>query len=415
MKKIVMGIAAVALATSMFAADPAFDPQVTQFDGNAEVKWGVDLDNDGKTGFKNSVGGNLKMQLFTNGDKSTEGEGIWADLKVKVADDNAWKEENGAETIPTWSIDHAKIWIEKFYVGIMAGDLLTKEFKPTLALKSDNVRITKGGYAAYTQGIIAGYDDDNLNIGVDFRSEPVVDADGEIVNQYTNEYGIAGRVELKDGNEWVNGLGVKFDIAKAFYEDSTTHLSAIAAYKIAIDDKFYLKPQVAYASAVEKADVAGAAIIFGWGDEADSNPGLYFFDDADAFKKITPGVSVVYTKNLWNEANLGYMEFAVYTGDLIGNFKAAAYTQTSLVKDADFELNNIYAACQYDVKAADDVTVTLKAGCKWVNAADDTLNLKAGVDVAGLINNTTFSAEYVSGDLIADEAGTINVGCKIAL
>ncbi len=453
MKKIVMGIAAVALATSMFAADPAFDPSVTEFTGNAEVKWGVNLDAE-KTGFKNSEEASLKMKLFGGGDKATEGEGVWADLMIKV-DDAAWSSNDGLKGA---AVDHAKIWIEKFYVGIRAGDILTKEFKPTLALKSDNVLVANNGAKDYSQGIIAGYEDDNLNIGAEFRSNPKADADKE---QYTDDYGIAGRVELKDGNEWVNGLGVKVDASTIFEEDAPVAFSAIASYKAAIDDTYYVKPQVGYGTPDLGDDdgTIGAALLFGWGDEADDKPGLYYFN-TDDWKKMTPGVSVAYVADVadFDLDQYGSLEVSFFSGDIVENLKAAADVTIAMVKDLDFDkaIGTAAAACQYAIKA-DDVTVTLKAGIKydqyaeleakkaavadkydWVDDDDDEttppvwdlvpgkaavpavigedLELSVGVDVAGLINNTTFSAEYVSGNLKADPAvkGTINVGCKIA-
>ena len=46
---------------------------------------------------------------------------------------------------------------------------------------------------------------------------------------------------------------------------------------------------------------------------------------------------------------------------------------------------------------------------------NDALNVKVGVDVAGLIDNTTLSVVWASGDLIDDQAGTLNFKAKIAL
>ena len=61
MKKIIAMGAAVALAASMFAAEPAANAAVTEFTGNASVEWGVDLDSK-KTGFKNSTDAQLKFK-----------------------------------------------------------------------------------------------------------------------------------------------------------------------------------------------------------------------------------------------------------------------------------------------------------------------------------------------------------------
>ena len=66
MKKIIAMGAAVALAASMFAAEPVANVAVTEFTGNASVEWGVDLDTK-KTGFKNSTESHLKFKLFDGG------------------------------------------------------------------------------------------------------------------------------------------------------------------------------------------------------------------------------------------------------------------------------------------------------------------------------------------------------------
>ena len=87
MKKIVMGLAAVAMATSMFAADPAFAPSLAEYSGNQSVTWGIDLDNDNKTGFKNDGSAKLKFNLYTAGDKTKKDKyENRAELKIKNED-----------------------------------------------------------------------------------------------------------------------------------------------------------------------------------------------------------------------------------------------------------------------------------------------------------------------------------------
>ncbi|MDY3130749.1 MAG: autotransporter, partial [Treponema sp.] len=137
MKKIVAMGAAVALAASMFAAEPAANAAVTEFTGNASVEWGVNLDTN-KTGFKNSTDQHLKFKLFDGGSKSTEGSGVWAELKIKSADDwgPAWKAEDGGCAAMKAVVDTAKIHFDNFYIGILAGDTQTGALKFTRAIKS---------------------------------------------------------------------------------------------------------------------------------------------------------------------------------------------------------------------------------------------------------------------------------------
>ena len=308
-----------------------------------------------------------------------------------------------------------------------------------------------------------------------------------------------------------------------------------ASYKLKIDDKFYLKPAVGltgtYVTAKNDTEstsgsvntlVAGA--LFGWGDTADSDAGVYFLNDGDQTKKVTPGISVVAaiplastgshtdnagtTKSTMHSALQALIVPSVYFGDLIPNLKLAAYSEMALLrnyKEGDHNEDNTaynysgnnteawnYAVTKanepkeartfglaaafgvaYDIKATDDITITPKFGLRYANSAyiqnkvnkiaplsnhalfeagygkmgvqqkkdkhedgdfDNYLNIKFGLDAAGLISNTTFFVEYASANLLFDgepveadknqyneqnkyysiKAGTLDVGCKIS-
>ena len=412
MKKIVAMGAAVALAASMFAAEPAANAAVTEFTGNASVEWGVNLDTN-KTGFKNSTDAQLKFKLFDGGSKSTEGSGIWAELKIK-SDSPAWKAENGVCTAQKAVVDTAKIHFDNFYIGILAGDTQTGALKFTRAIKSgdnDNGKLLSDvGPADYTQGIVAGYDDSNFGVAVDFRSAKVA--------QYTNDYALAAEATLKDSNEYLSGLEVKGGYSYEFADAPVMGYSGSVAYKATVSGDYYLKPAFGYTGqsldGTTTVNKIAGAVIFGWGDTADANAGVYFLDN-DTAKKVTPGVSVSYVNDIKDNTNNGEIEAAFYLGNLVENLKAAALLDTTLVKEGDTPIT-VLAGCAYDVKA-DDITITPKAGISFKNkAAGNVVLVKAGVDVAGLINNTTFYAVYASNNLKADsnKKGTVNVGCKIA-
>ena len=412
MKKIVMGLAAVAMATSMFAADPAFAPSLAEYSGNQSVTWGIDLDNDNKTGFKNDGSVTLKFNLFTAGDKTTSGDSdIWAELKIK----NDAKDTTSTIRLPVASVDTAKFHFGPVYVGIKSGDTLVGGCKPQTAIKSSNVGIEAVGPADYTQGIVAGYDDSNFGVAVDFRSAKAA--------QYTNDYALAAEAEFKASNEFVTGLEVKAGMAYEFADNAKVAYAASAAYKVDLGD-YYLKPTVGYTSANEMV----GAVLFGWGDEADADAGVYYLKD---LKKVTPGVSVLYKKDLDVDTDLGLYEIAFNLGSKVENLKAAALATMTMAKvpviDETMTTLNIKAGCAYDIKA-DDITITTKAGCDWdwtkavevndVEVSAAKLEVSAGVDFAGVINNTTLSAEYVSGDLLAEpdaEKGKVNFTAKIAL
>ena len=450
MKKIVMGLAAVAMATSMFAADPAFAPSLAEYSGNQSVTWGIDLDNDNKTGFKNDGSATLKFNLFTAGDKTTSGDSdIWAELKIK----NDAKDTTGTMVLPGASVDTAKFHIYNMYVGIKSGDTQTGALKFTRAIKSgdnDNGKLLVDvGPADYTQGIVAGYDDSNFGVAVDFRSAKAA--------QYTNDYALAAEATLKDSNEYLSGLEVKGGYSYEFADKPLMGYSGSVAYKATISGDYYVKPAFGYTGTSKDGkttNLIAGALMFGWGDTADANAGVYFLDD-DAAKKVTPGVSVSYVKDLEVESDLGKMEIAFFSGSIVENLKAAALAEMELVKDVD-TVYTVKAGAKYDIKA-DKVTITPQAGfamtpktlvkkatlagtptyqlkkptaagpAEWelvpgaaakpAEYNEAALKVKVGVDVAGLINNTVFSCVWESGNLKADKAGkgTVNLTAKISL
>ena len=211
MKKIVTLAAIAALAGGLiFADEPVADVSVAEFKGDASVKWGVDLDA-GKTGFKNEESSKFKVNLFKEGDKSTSADGdIWAELKIKAKNIN-FKAENGGDGAfddkGKVEVDTAKFHIFNFYVGIRSGDTVTGAYKFDGAIRSadhDNAKwIDDVGPEKYTEGIVAGYADDNLDIALDFRSKKGTNT------YWTNDYAIALEAQLKDSNAFVPGLFVK--------------------------------------------------------------------------------------------------------------------------------------------------------------------------------------------------------------
>ena len=455
MKKIVAMGAAVALAASMFAAEPATNLNVAEFKGEASVKWGIDLDNS-DTGFKNEESASIKIHVLDEGTKESSGSDVWGEIKIKAGGvDNA---ASGSATV-----EEAKIHFGDFFVGIRKGDILTGDFKLPAAIKSgkngvDNVgplaglepvevtttkteygwvdddkdpstppewkliekkTTTKVPFGAYTQGINLGYGNNNFGVVVDFRSLDL--------SEYSDKYGMSVEGELKDGNEWVNGLGIKAGYSfanKAVLDKYMMGYSANASYKATVSGDYYVKPSVGYVnSSIEDADTAkgniAVGVLFGWGAEADADAGVYYLT-GDDYKKVTPGVSVTYVKNLDDETT-NTIEAAFFLGDLVENLKAAALADITTVKDSDTKIA-LRAGCAYDIKA-DDLTITTKGGILFANeAAGKDLEVSVGADLAGLINNTVFSVEYVSGNLSLDEAtadkakkGAVNLKCKMSI
>jgi hypothetical protein len=305
MKKIVGIVAAASLVAGLaFADGPTANVSVTDFTGNAQVQWGVDLDA-GATGFKNSEYMKFVINLFDAGTKTTSSDNdVWAELVMKAGNTKSWTHrlyqydkntdfdaDGNAKAIEgselSFDIDTAKIHFGDFFVGIQNGDTVTGEYKVDSAVrgydhwKGQGKWLNNVGPADYKQGIVAGYGNNNLGGDIDFRSHP----DG--TNQYTSDYAVAAELKLKDSNEWVEGLfvdlggsinisnskfaaketamtnaefytklddngnpvqveGAKVNEAEETkYLDKTIGYSASLGYKLKIDDKYWVKPTAA--------------------------------------------------------------------------------------------------------------------------------------------------------------------------
>ncbi len=223
MKKIVALGAIAALAGGMiFADEPAINTSIAEFSGNAEVKWGMDLDA-GQHGFTNSTDSKLKVNLWDGGTKSTEGDDVWAELKIEAKagaiENGVFKD--GAEQKPKitleededthkWTgkgewdttkpeIKEAKIHFGDFYVDIRSGSTQVGEFKPDAAVVADKAWLDNAG-VKFENGVQAGYDAEAFKFSLDLRSYKA-----EKTN-YTSSYGIAVNGGLKD--KLVPGLTV---------------------------------------------------------------------------------------------------------------------------------------------------------------------------------------------------------------
>lgn len=211
MKKIVaLGAIAALFSGMIFADEPAIDIKLAELSGNAEVKWGVDLDA-GQHGFSNSTDSKLKVNLWDGGTKETSGDDIWAELKIEAKAGAIENKADGtkgltgdATTAP--EIKEAKIHISDFYVDIRKGDTQVGEYKPNMAVHSDNWAVLDNVGIDFTQGIQVGYDTNQFKFALDFRS--YYDEKKTITYQ-SSGYGIKFGAELKDGDDGlVPGLSV---------------------------------------------------------------------------------------------------------------------------------------------------------------------------------------------------------------
>ena len=548
MKKALGVFLMTAMAFGAFAEEPVADVKIAEFSGNASVEWGVDLDS-GTTGFQNGYEVDLKLNLLNNGTKSTTGDGVWGELVLKTEKDTYIGWENGGDSAQVGDsyisantgmmnrkngangmnlkvyVDVAKIHIGPAYIGIERDNTTTGKLKMDAAIRSADddkaIWLNNVGPDGYSEGIVLGFENDVTKVDFDVRSKKAGDY------RYTNDYALALEGELKGAGVGVDGLsvkaGVSYDVSKKTYghtevaekvyssekTDKNAHTlgySASVGYKLALDDTFFIRPQVGFtgqttftnieAAKTKTTDTknlaVAAGLLFGWGEIGqDKDAGVYYLDD-DMAKKVTPGVGVVAYIPLPSKSTQDvdgnksstkkYEEFArimpsFYTGELIPGLTAAAYADIAVTKTGKNEVGTdtvtykgeegkVPAAFAFGAKYAigvDEMTITPQLGVRFANAAyvsygieekgdkpkdhvfndmgvqapkkevgkdnikydGHFLNLKLGVDVAGLIDNTTLSVTWQTANILntfdyADKThgpklGTLNFKAKIAL
>lgn len=85
MKKFLFVLAMVGLAAAgVFAQDAEASPIAVSLEGDASVRWGLDLDNDLSNGFQNGTTADATLLLAAETSRESEGEGWWGDLQVKM-------------------------------------------------------------------------------------------------------------------------------------------------------------------------------------------------------------------------------------------------------------------------------------------------------------------------------------------
>ena len=316
----------------------------------------------------------------------------------------------------------------------------------------------------------------------------------ENADQYSHKYAMALEGEFTGVENLSVKAGVSYDFgtlqgeSKGFDVDgdgkaditvgkaATLGYSTSAGYKLALNDTFYVRPQVGFAGTsvfgedipipffytIDTGSVTTmnmvTGVLFGWGDTADAHPGVYYMDDDD-YKKVTPGVSVVVNMPLvyslsgkagdnkmsadlyagtgkfngekqdwWSLSREITITPSFYSGEIIPGLTSAVYSNIGIVTQKDFDTKvkfDIAAAAKYAIPVAAG-TITPQVGVKYANAnaneGKESLSTKIGVDVAGFVANTTFFTVYDSGNFLAkDEAGksepsygTLNFGAKIS-
>jgi len=391
MKKIVSIVAALAMATAMFA-DPAFTGTVSEFTASASVTWGIDLDR-GTTGFKNGTSASLKVSLFGSDSKATASdETVWGEIAIGT---DGVAIENGSVVCGTKDLS-AKLHVGPAWVGIMSGHTHVGAYSPVLATSSDVSYLTTGNAGADAdQGINIGYKMDNMfSAELNFRSvkaAPVAPAtdkywNGGNADYYSDKYALSLNVTF----DMVENLGVAFGVSKdltvnkklADKDVSDVALFGKVDYKLALgDSKFYVKPGVGAVWQQTDNMAAGAkvaaGVLLGWGSEN-------------------------------QDTNIKYMNKDVSDGFSVGTEFMVAKTKTWIDKDDNMVLTGIV---NEDIAAGALTAPKLIFGV-W-DSATLVPNLTFGAEVkVANVYNTAWKATVVSGgkDVSADAREAILKG-----
>lgn len=423
MKKALVILLALSTVGAVFADEPKAEFKVTEFTGSASVTLGADLEN-GSVAFSNATDVALKASLLGSGDKSTAGEGIWGELKIKTDGDAAImkathedaKDHNLADGYKV-VVDVAKLHLgENAYIGIKKdGTLINYALLPETGaafykvdnakkygklLKVDDKFVTilsdgeekVGADAPY--GIVFGFSVPKVvGVDVDFRSinEWKDDGTAALPKATKNRFALRAKADVTA----VENLTLQAGVSTGFggdgdYAKYDMGFGGKVAYKVKLDDKMYVKPLVAVdvlmdngPSITTTAAKKGTVAI----------PGTALFWDLDNGKMVDAAVaaSSASTTVVAASEKLGYV---VQGGVLLGWGDKAKTPDLyfSAEKDTDWGyFPGVSAGVVY--KSAD----IYGDGNKGV------LGMNVSFFAGSLIENLTAVANFEAANLMADK------------
>lgn len=394
MKKALVILMALAMIFSAFAAEPVANLGLKEFKGDASLSWSYDFD-DGKFGMKNDANASIAFTLFDAGDKVTEGEGIWGELKIKTGDAvdfpglkvTADTDDDGNAIYPVASTFGASVDVAKIHFGnIVAVSIL----KPNLAIGDIGVAAATGANVAKVTKEDAA-PENAAGFTVEVTTDPVdfnlAVADNGVANN--KKYGFKADASLKA----YENLTLK---AAANYKDAFAVAGEIG-YKFAINDTFSVTPAgaVFYKDAFEWV----GGVLFGWGEDGQEAKLDYVSD------KCSNGVSVGANSNkelvIGAFDNTFLKDFGLTVGaDYVATFdtlaKGTAQAAVKFAKDIDVFGVSAHAGVKADL-SADEVSPEYKYGVAVSNKT--------------FIQNTTLEVKY-EGE--KDKAGSVSASAKIS-
>ena len=398
MKKIVGIIAALALAGSVFAGDPDVVPKVLEFKGDASLEWIADLDAE-TTGMLNTQNANLKIQLLPETTKSTEGDGLWGELVIKVNKTEIEAKEGNAAESGAWLnapfVDKAVIHFvdDDFYaamdikgpnLGLGGGDLF-------LATKSKDAYPSTGAAFDGAQGF-------NINFGLKelFDANFSFADNGQQVSD-AKEYGFKLDASLKA----VENLELYAGVAYNTIEEAAA-LAAKASYKVDLGD-YYLRPSVGFTKK-DEAKYLAAALMFGWdaeGEGADANFAKFTTLSAQkdaAYAAVEAAVTA---------AGMADAEYIALAGDDDAQAEwLADYIEANLKTALAADMDYVFAALQAEI-VGDGTNIPNKCNNGVSVKIGSDLEDDSGFDILVGAYDAKLLAQFVPGLAVAAQFETI--------
>jgi hypothetical protein len=471
MKKFNLVIAALLIlsVSSVFAVDVSLSAEVS---GEASVTFGYDLDASA-SGFSNANSSDLVITVVAE-DSVEKGEG---DVVGYIMIENFSAELNGSDgvKIDTGSVT-AKLMLGSLYIDIIGIDNTVNSASMGQGLVPDVFGDSLTGAAGYKRdpsdeyagigigtdlgvasvefGVTSQYDwvESDASVAATYRWEPSpytagagetvigtvgtldlvqTDAVADTVDQNVdNNYNFYGTVSVSA----VEGL----DLDISFNYEMATEAYGVGAstgYTLAMgDNSVVVKAGVDYFGDSSTASVMEIGVGAGFQVAGDSLGDVdYFGWNGDNGYEINPGINVgLRYDNIVIDADnniyLGDLMLTAFDGDMIDGIDLVAFVNvqnllfgstTAGTKDDYSSVNNLNI--YYGVRASADLDMISPYLEYWANPenTDTSLlassHLKIGADIS-VIDNTTFTLSYASGDLSVDPAvqGVVEFTTKIS-
>lgn len=436
MKKAIALLIATCLIFSAFAEDVAI--KLEEFSGSADINWSYNLE-DRTFGFTNTPEANLKASFFSEKSKSTEGNGIWGELKIETAEnkipyevddpnDSTKKIKKYDIQVPAVSVKTADIHLVdddlKVTLGLLHG-LEWESIQLPTALKPDAI----GAKQRSAKDLDAGF---KFNIESKLFDLFIRFEDNSLQKAADKKYGFSAETKIKPTKNIDLGGGIAY---------SKDKLSIKASLNSAFDltDKLYLKGTIGYASGEKEVttgvfkdtSIIGVGALFGWGKKEVSQSltelvGQPDYALIDNDNKANEGVAVnVFLQTEGSDKSWKEILISAYDGSLVPGLTVGAVYDMYLTDDATM-FNNLGLAMHYTKEIG---LFNFDADLTWLNSInsvssdveDNTFGYGCSISTSKVVQNTNLYVKYTDGKTdigpkkdTKSNKGKISVGAKIS-